>query len=313
MTGDASMPAGSPPVSVVIPVLNAAPFLPSLLAALLSQKPAPPLEIILVDSNSTDRTREEAAACPIATVVPIGDFSHGRSRNLGGALASGEIVAFLSQDAQPGDESWLARLVAPFSDPTVAATYSRQIPRADASPMECFFLLSRFPPGEPIRREAGAGEPLSLEKVFFSNVSSAVRRAVLTRHPFDEELIMSEDQQFSRDLIAAGHAVVYQPASVVVHSHRYTLVEAFRRYFDSVYSLRKVFTNHSVETSAALGMRYLLREIGFMVRRHPLWLPYYFLYTATKTAATLTAHIGDHLPGWVLRRISLHRYYWRRP
>jgi rhamnosyltransferase len=179
--------------------------------------------------------------------------------------------------------------------------------------MECFFLHSRFPPGKSVRRSAAAGEPLDLEKVFFSNVSSAVRRDALARHPFDETLIMSEDQQLSRDLIAAGHAVVYQPSSLVIHSHRYTLANVFRRYFDSVYSLQGIFSNHTVGTSASMGLRYLARETAFIVRHHPLWLPYFFLYTATKTAATLTGHLAEHLPGWVLRRISLHSYHWRPP
>lgn len=304
-------PARRLPVSVVVPVLNAAAFLPDLFAALLTQKPTPPGEIILVDSASTDRTRAAAAACPIARVVPIDRFSHGRSRNLGAAMAAGEIAVFLSQDALPADETWLANLVDPFADPSVAAVYSRQIPRPDAPPMERFFLLTRFPPGDPVRRTAAPGEPLSLEKVFFSNVSSAVRREILTRHPFDETLIMSEDQQLSRDILAAGYAVVYQPSSVVIHSHRYTLADAFRRYFDSVYSLRGIFSAHTVGTSASMGLKYLFREAWYMVRHHPLWLPYYGLYTLTKTTATLAGHIADHLPRWVLRRISLHNYHWK--
>ena len=73
--------------------------------------------------------------------------------------------------------------------------------------------------------------------------------------PFDEDLIMSEDQQFSRDVIAAGHAVVYQPQSVVVHSHNYSLATCFRRYFDSVYSLTLIFPSHGVGTSASMGGR----------------------------------------------------------
>jgi rhamnosyltransferase len=306
-------PAAPPTVSVVIPVLNAEPYLPSLFAALLSQKPAPPLEIILVDSNSSDGTRAAAAACPIASVVPIDNFSHGRSRNLGAAHAAGEIVVLLSQDALPANDSWLAQLIAPFADPAVAASYSRQVPRDDALPMERYFLHTHFPAGESVRRRAAPGEPLDLKKVFFSNVSSAVRREALARHPFDETLIMSEDQKLSMDLIAAGYAVVYQPASVVIHSHRYTLANVFRRYLDSVYSLQGIFSDHTVGTSASMGLRYLVRETWFIVRHHPLWIPYFVLYTATKTAATLTGHVADHLPRRVLRRISLHGYHWRPP
>ncbi len=239
MTPPAEGPAGD--VSVVIPVLNAARHLPALLSALRAQRPAAPREVILVDSGSTDGTPGLAAAHPEARVVPIADFSHGRARNLGAREAKGAIVALLTQDALPSDPSWLARLLEPFADASVAAAYSRQVPREDATPMERFFLLTRFPPGEPVRRERRGDAPPGLEDVFFSNVAAAVRRDVLLAHPFDEALIMSEDQQFARDVLQAGYATVYQPASVVVHSHRYGLGTVFRRYFDSVYSLTEIF------------------------------------------------------------------------
>ncbi|MBI2438832.1 MAG: glycosyltransferase, partial [Lentisphaerae bacterium] len=47
-------------ISVVIPVLNAAGTLPALLKALVIQQPRPPDEIVLVDSLSTDATRQIA-------------------------------------------------------------------------------------------------------------------------------------------------------------------------------------------------------------------------------------------------------------
>ena len=87
-----------------------------------------------------------------------------------------------------------------------------------------------------------------------SNVSAAARRDILLRFPFDEDLIMSEDQQFARDVMKAGYTVVYQPASVVLHSHRYSFVQAFQRYFDSVYSLIQIFKRHNLGTSAGLSV-----------------------------------------------------------
>ena len=110
-----------PSVSVVIPVLNAAAFLPDLLKAISAQEPKPPAEVILVDSLSTDGTREIAASDPRVRVIPISDFSHGRARNLGAREARGEIVALLTQDALPAGPDWLARLIEPFADPAVAA------------------------------------------------------------------------------------------------------------------------------------------------------------------------------------------------
>ena len=299
-----------PTVSVVLPVFNAARYLPDLLRALAAQKPDPPREILLVDSQSTDGTAAVAARCDTVRRIPVERFSHGRARNIGARAASGDLVVFMSQDALPADDRWLAELSAPFADPRVAGAYSRQVPRPDASPMERYFLETRFPAGAPVRREKRGNEALTLERVFFSNVSSAVRRSLLLQIPFDEELIMSEDQQLSRDLLEHGYAVVYQPGSVVIHSHNYSLATVFRRYFDSVYSLTVIFPKHSLDTSASMGFRYLFAEIGYMVRRHPLHLPYYALYAMAKAAGTCAAHFATRMPRRMARAMSLHRYYW---
>ena len=298
-------------VSILIPVLNAEKYLPALFEAFDKQLFEGLKEIVLVDSNSTDRTVEMARARDDVTIIPINDFSHGRSRNMGAREASGDVIAMLSQDALPRDENWLKELVAPFEDAQVAATYSRQVPRDDASPMERHFLLNHFSEAKVARRSKDATNgPLNLKSVFFSNVSSAVRRKCLLEHPFDEELIMSEDQQLSRDLIEAGYAVVYVPDSVVLHSHNYKLGDVFRRYFDSVYSLTQIFKEHGMGTSATMGIKYLLREVLYIIRWHPLWLPYYFCYTFCKSAGTIAGHFAEKMPKWMVRRCSLHTYHW---
>ena len=299
--------------SVVIPVLNAARYLPALLEAFRTQKPAPPREVILVDSHSTDDTRDMAATRAGVRIVPIGQFSHGRARNLGAREAGGDIVVLMTQDALPRDDHWLAKLLEPFADGQVAAVFSRQLPRADAHPMERFFLETHFPPGPPVRRQKKPGAPLTFPDVFFSNVSAAVRRDVLLRHPFDETLIMSEDQQFARDILNAGYATLYQPESVVYHSHAYTLREVFKRYFDSVHSLTVIFPKHGLGSSASIGVPYLMREMRHMVVRHPRRIPYYFLYTVAKTAGTVMGHFAPVLPRFLLRRLSLHSYHWKGP
>lgn len=298
-------------VSVVIPVLNAERHLPALLPALLGQQPRPPDEVLLLDSMSTDRTRAIAAGFTGVRVLPVEKFCHSGTRNLGAREAHGDVVVLMTQDALPRDTHWLAALLAPLADPTVAASYSRQVPYPDANPMEQFFLRTHFPPESVVRRATGGGAAaLGLRDVFFSNVSGAVRRDLLLRHPFDERLIMSEDQQLSRDLMAAGHAVAYAADSVVTHSHNYTLSVCFRRYFDSVYSLTQVFPSHGMGTSAGMGAAYVRREFAWMVRHHPHWLPYYVLYNGAKVAGTLAAHYAERMPRSWARRCSLHRYYW---
>ncbi len=298
--------------------MNAEKLLPGLLAALFSQKPSAPDEIILVDSRSRDNTVAIAQSHPgvnhaqgAVKVIPIEKFSHGRARNLGARAATGEIIVLMTQDALPQGDRWLSGLLAPFADGRVGAVYSRQVPKDDAPPTEKFFLGYHFPAGEAVRRVKKDSAPLSFKDVFFSNVSAAIRRELLLRHPFDENLIMSEDQQFARELLEAGHALVYQPESVVVHSHAYSLKHAFRRYFDSVYSLTVIFPRHDMATSASIGLSYLRKELAFIARNYPLYLPYYFLYTIAKAGGTVCGHFAERLPKSILKKFSLHNYHWK--
>jgi rhamnosyltransferase len=297
-------------ISVVIPTLNAAAYLPQLAEAVFDQDGADPLELILVDSNSTDATAELASGCEKVSLTPIDNFTHGGARNMGARLAKGDIVVFLTQDALPADKNWLSELIKPFSNDSVAAVCSRQIPHEDAAPMEQFFLAKRFP-SERIERNLESCKDVGYENVLFSDVSCAIRRSVLLKYPFDETLIMSEDQQFSRDVIKAGYTVVYEPKSVVIHSHKYTLWQPFKRYFDSIYALRIIFKDQDMKSSAAIGRKYVAEELKYIARKHTLWLPYYFVYTGVKAVATIMAHFADRLPQWLLKKISMHAYHWK--
>ena len=297
-------------ISVVIPVRNAIDYLPALLKALFAQKPKKPDEIILIDSQPTDMTKKFVSSYPEVRVIPIAHFSHGRARNIGVKAAKGDIIIFLTQDALPKDDNWLALLLAHFHDEQVGAAYSRQIPQPDAQPTERFFLHYHFPPGAPLQRSKISQEPLTFENVFFSNVSSAARRYLLVRYPFDENLIMSEDQQFARDIMKAGFKVVYEPGSIVIHSHCYSLKTVFQRYFDSVYSLTVIFPKHGIKTSAAIGLLYLGKEMKYILLHYPLFLPYYCLYTIAKASGTLAGHFADKIPKAIVKKLSLHSYHW---
>ncbi|MBF0128290.1 MAG: glycosyltransferase [Magnetococcales bacterium] len=301
----------APTVSVVIPVLNAAPFLPALLPALFAQLPAPPIEVVLVDSGSTDDTKILAAAFAGVRVIDITDFTHGKARNLGIREARGAVVVLLVQDALPRDNAWLWHLLEPLDQPGIAACYSRQLPRPDANPVECASLRFLYPPTTAdASRTLRGGQRWTLETVFFSNVSAAAYKQTWLRFPFDENLIMSEDQQFSRDLTASGLKAVYQPDSVVVHSHNYPLKKLFMRHFDSIYSLRKIFPDQKLTTSVKIGRRLFLHDLAYLVANHPLWLPYYFLQTCCKATATILASYADQLPRPLVARLSMHAYYW---
>lgn len=300
-------------VSVVIPVLNAAPYLPKLIPALLAQKPEPPGEIILVDSGSKDGTIETAHIDSRIRVISINTFTHGGARNLGIRESRGDFILLMTQDALPADERWLESLLVPMGDPRVAGAYSRQVARPDASPMEKFFLNFRFPEKAIHIREIEPGTVPTYTEALFSNVSALIRRTAWQAHPFDETLLMCEDLQFARDTLVSGWRIAYAPESVVIHSHHYTTAAYFRRYFDSIYALRQVFEKHSLGTSSALGGSYLWNEWLFLARSYPGYLPRHAFLTLVKGVAVLAAHMADVLPRRWVRRMSMQPFFWDRP
>ncbi|MFN8419266.1 MAG: glycosyltransferase family 2 protein [Anaerolineae bacterium] len=299
-------------VSVIIPTFLGADYLEETLGALQRQNYAAPVEIIAVDSGSTDGTLDILRRFDV-TIVPIAPecFSHGYARNLGVRWARNPIVVFMSQDAVPANPDLLQNLVAALELPNVAAVYARQLPRSTATPLETFFQLHVYP-DQSKRYEVQREERLTLNRVFFSNVCSAARREICVAYPFNETLVMSEDQAFARELLLAGYATYYHADAKVVHSHRYSLPRLFRRNFDSAYSLQGVTEDTGIDLLRQ-AVTYIGAEVRHLLARHQWrWLLYLPLYEAVRIAGRLLGGHTQLLSRDWLRSLSLNRAYWAR-
>src|SRR2546426_188421 len=130
-----------PVISVVIPVKNGAATLPPCIAGILAQSVRERLEIIIIDSGSTDGSLELANTFPVRIHrIEPAEFNHGETRNLGVKLAKGEFIAMTVQDARPTDERWLERMLMHFEDPLVAGVCGQQVvPHdLDKNPLQWF-------------------------------------------------------------------------------------------------------------------------------------------------------------------------------
>jgi rhamnosyltransferase len=90
-------------VTVAVLTFNAEDYLKSLIEAVFGQKTKRSIELLIIDSGSSDKTLEIIKDYPKIRLhqIPNSEFGHGPTRNLAVEMAKGEYVLFLTHDAIP--------------------------------------------------------------------------------------------------------------------------------------------------------------------------------------------------------------------
>jgi len=283
-------------ISIILLLKNGAKFLPEMLSILSKQKGVENLELVVVDSGSTDDglfilekqrkkiTNEGNGAISSIKIIKIKpkEFSHGATRNLGVKTTTGEFVVFLTQDAIPMSSEWLGILLKPFKkDPLLAGVFGRQIPWPKTNAIEKYFYTQSYPNQKRLLGKNDS-ELFSNKNIFFSNVNGAARKELLLKFPFREDLVMSEDQFWGREVLRNGHKLLYEPRAEVMHSHNYNLKKLFFRYYQSGLSQRQMNLAGHVWKN---GSGTFIGLIKYLVRNKPLLLPYAVIYSLVKGGA----------------------------
>lgn len=195
-------------VSIVIRTKNEERHIGAVLEKIAVQDYRGNYEIIVVDSNSSDKTAQIASGFPLRFyTIDKEPFSYGHALNYGQSVSVGKIIVFLSAHCVPADNGWLTNLIVPLvKDRQTAAVYGKQLPIRGINPIE-EFELGIFFPNDNL-------EP----KAVFSNANCAIRKEVLEKYPFNEEISYGEDFLW-RNKLPAGIGVVYARDARVYHSH----------------------------------------------------------------------------------------------
>jgi GT2 family glycosyltransferase len=259
-------------ISIVIPTLNGGPTLWRLLRRISAQRSDLDVELLAVDSGSTDDTcsalREHGAS---VISVPPGSFNHGATRNLALTRARGEFAVLLVQDAVPAHDEWLTELVRPLLEyPDVAGAFARQQPWPNASRVTAHYL-AEWTGAQPVSRVAGPLTRDGLSRMspaerhaacVFDNVCSCIRLAVWRDHPFRPTPI-AEDLEWALEVLTAGHRLVYAPDAVVWHSHERRVSYELQRTYLVHQRLQALFGLSTIPTLLAL-----VRAVGSTLPLH---------------------------------------------
>ena len=244
-------------VSIVLLVKNGEEYICESLQSIFTQKVDFGFEVLAIDSGSKDHTLEILRQFPQVRIIeiPPESFNHGDTRNYGAekSHSDAEYIVYLTQDATPADENWLANLIAPFGeDIKTAGVFSRHIPRPDASASLVRQLATVWQTGGQqrlIKKMPGTLQEFMHDRFYynyFSNTSSAIRRSIWNKHPF-RQVPFAEDALWADEVIQAGYTIIFEPQSLVTHSHSYNFVEQFRQNVDYTHGIRLLFHPNEYE------------------------------------------------------------------
>lgn len=222
-----------PKVSVVIRCYNEAQHIGRLLSGIFQQS-VEDVEIVVVDSGSTDGTVAIARQYPIKLVtIRPEDFSFGRALNLGCQAASGEFIVIASAHVYPIYQDWLENLLAPFADPQIALTYGKQRGNDTTHYSEKQVFATWFPEFDP------GSQPQ--DHPFCNNANAAIRRRLWQQHPYDETLTGLEDLDWAQRVMDAGHRIAYVPEAEIIHVHNETPLRIYNRYRREAIALKRIY------------------------------------------------------------------------
>ena len=239
------------------------------------------------------------------------DFDHGGTRQIAVNQCQTDIVVFLTQDVILKPNA-LEEIINSFNDPTVGCAYGRQLPHDDATAFAQHLRYFNYPEYSQIKSLDDA-QDLGITTCFNSNSFSAYRVSALKSvGGFPEKNIVGEDVIAAVRLLNAGWKIAYNAKAQVYHSHNYTLIEEFKRYFDTgEFHRSNAELLLPFQTSTSRGKAFVLSEVKYLIKNHYwYYLPYAFLRTIIKWSAYKLGRSSSKLTKNFSAKCSAHVSYW---
>lgn len=220
-----------PRCSIVIRAYNEEKLIGRLLTG-ITQQNVEDVEIILVDSGSTDDTVKIAKGFPVKIVsIQPEKFTFGYALNQGIQASNAALIVIASAHVYPIYPDWLEQLLAPFSDEKVALVYGKQRGNASSKFSE-HQIFSRWFPDESQSHQLHP---------FCNNANAAIRRSLWEKQPYDETLTGLEDLAWAKWAMDEGYKIAYSAESEIAHIHDETPRGVYNRYRREAIAFKRIF------------------------------------------------------------------------
>jgi glycosyltransferase involved in cell wall biosynthesis len=179
-------------LSVIVPALNEEAEIRGLLDRLAAQDYAGPVEVIVVDGHSTDRTQQIVRAYPKLRLLIAGP-GVAAQRNAGAGAAAGDLLIFLDADNAPGP-MFLSALAARYERRPFAVACPWFVPRTRRPDIQAFYaLMNGLFFLSQARYHTGAGVCIAVDRNVHLRIGG-----------FDETLHLGEDVDYIQRASALG-------------------------------------------------------------------------------------------------------------
>lgn len=301
--------------AVIVPTLNPGPSWQAWLEA-FAEQPVQPVQAVVIDSGSSGPEIEESQKYGFEIIrIAKSEFNHGgtRQKAVQHLQSSCEIAIFLTQDAILADPQSLANLLKAFDDPKVAAAYGRQLPHKDAGQLGAHARHFNYGATSSLRSLASVSE-LGFKTCFISNSFAAYRiKDLQAVGGFPSDVILGEDTCVAAKLVLSGKKIAYVADACVYHSHDYTILEEFRRYFDTgVLHAQEAWLLESFGGATGEGKRFVVSELKYLSQNAPYLIPSAMFRTCMKLFGYRLGRAYTRLPATWVRRCSMHKGFWQK-
>lgn len=269
--------------------------------------------IQVIDSSSKDNTVDDALTAGFhVEIISSAEFNHGGTRNkaVNNFSDDYDIAIFLTQDAIP-QANFIEKILTAFEDPDVACVYGRQLPHINANPLARHARAFSYPDRGYVARIDDA-RTMGIKTVFMSNSFSAYRISLFKQlGGFPSETILCEDMYFTAKAILAGYKSAYIADAMVRHSHNYSPVEEFKRYFDiGVFHYDEPWIRERIGSAGGEGKKFIVSEFRYLLKHGFWWMPLGFLNNFMKIVGYKFGQNYKKIPLPLIKKLSMHKRFW---